>query len=245
MATANTYIVFNSYKIFKKKWYQTFLGMLFIITAIVVVGALIAPGAVGGISGIFGTNAAVGGALGLSGTAAVVAGAVANAIAAVLISMALSTASTAIFGQKWGALIGSILGFVVSFGMAGGFSNLSALFQPSNLLALSSALANGYNGFVQGEIAEINAKLTDMKSEYEKEMDRIQDLLADLMGNDLAFNPMSLTDAAGNGSGTGSYLPESLDDFIQRTTLTGSDIVEMTLSMINDFSDLSLTLPKT
>jgi len=245
LATANTYIVFNSYKIYKKKWYETFLGMLFIIIAIVVIGALIAPGAVGGISGIFGTNAAVGGALGLTGTSAVVAGAVANAIAAVLISTALSSASTALFGQKWGALIGSILGFVISFGLGGGFSNLSTLFQPSNLLALSSALANGYNGFVQGEIAEINAKLTDMKSEYEKEMDRIQDLLADLMGNDLAFNPMSLTDAAGNGSGTGSYLPESLDDFIQRTTLTGSDIVDMTLSMINDFSDLSLTLPKT
>lgn len=245
LATANTYIVFNSYQVFKKKWYETFLGMLFIIIVIVVAAAIIAPAAVGGISGIFGANAAVGGALGLSGTAAVVAGAVANALAAVIISTALSTASTAIFGEKWGALIGSLLSFAISFGMAGGFSNLATLFQPSNLLALSSALANGYQGFVQGSIADMNADLFKIGEENQKQLDKIDDLLAELMGNDLAFNPMSLTDAGrGNGS-SGSYLPESLDDFIQRTTLTGSDIVDMTLSMVNDFSDLSLTLPRT
>lgn len=246
MATANTFIVFNSYQVFKKKWYETFLGMLFIIIVVVVAAALIAPGAVGGISGIFGTNAAVGAGLGLSGTGAIVAGAVANAIAAVLVSTALQMGSTALFGEKWGALIGSLLSFAISFGMAGGFSNLSTLFQPNNLLALSNALANGYQGFVQGSIAEMNAQLAEDAEKYEKEMNRIQDLMAELMGNDLAFNPMSLTDTRkGNGSQTGTYLPESLDEFIQRTTLTGSDIVELALSMVNDFSDLSLTLPKT
>ena len=111
---------------------------------------------------------------------------------------------------------------------------------------ISSALANGYAGFVRGSILEMQADMFEIQKSYEEEMDRIQELLAELMGNDLAFNPMSLTDASrGNGSGTGGYLPESLDDFIQRTTLTGSDIVEMTLSVITDFADLSLTLPKT
>jgi hypothetical protein len=113
-------------------------------------------------------------------------------------------------------------------------------------LSLSSALANGYSGFVQSSINDLNKDLFKIGKEYETEMDRIQDLLSKLMGNDLAFDPMSLTDAnKGNGSGTGSYLPESLDEFIQRTTLTGADIVDMTLSMINDFSELSLILPKT
>lgn len=246
LATANTYIVFNSYQVFKKKWYQTFLGMLFIIIAVVVAAALIAPGLVGGISGVFGTNAAVGASLGLSGTGAIVAGAVANAIAAVLISTALSAGSTALFGEKWGALIGSLLSFAITFGMGGGFSNLATLFQPSNLLALSSSLANGYKGFVQASINEMNQDLFKIGEEAEAEMKRIQGMMDDLMGNDLAFDPMSLTDAAkGNGSRAGTYLPESLDEFIQRTTLTGSDIVDMTLSVITDFSALSLTLPKT
>ena len=246
LATANTYIVFNSYQVFKKYWYQRFLGMLFIVIVVVVAIALIVPAAVGGISGILGTNAALGASLGLSGTSAIVAGAVANALAAVIILTVLSVGSTAIFGAKWGAIIGSLLSFALTFGMAGGFINLATLFQPSNLLSLSSALANGYQGFVQANIAEMGADMFKVGEEYQKEMDRIQDLMSELMGNDLAFNPMSLTDASkGNGSGTGRYLPESLDDFIQRTTLTGSDIVDLTLSMINDFSDLSLTLPRT
>ena len=246
LATANTYIVFNSYQVFKKYWYQRFLGMLFIVIVVVVAIALIVPAAVGGISGILGTNAALGASLGLSGTSAIVAGAVANALAAIIISTVLTAGSTAIFGAKWGAIIGSLLSFALTFGMAGGFINLATLFQPSNLLSLSSALANGYQGFVQANIAEMGADMFKVGEEYQKEMDRIQDLMSELMGNDLAFNPMSLTDASkGNGSGTGRYLPESLDDFIQRTTLTGSDIVDLTLSMVNDFSDLSLTLPRT
>ena len=246
LATANTYIVFNSYKVFKKRWYQSFLGMFFLIITVVIAAALIAPAAVGGISGIFGTNAALGASFGLSGTSAIVAGAVANALAAVVISTALSAGTTALFGAKWGAILGSLLSFVFTFGLENGFSNLSTLFQPSNLLSLSSALANGYQGFVQANVAEIGADMFKMGEEYQKEMDRIQELINQLMGNDLAFDPMSLTDAVkGNGSMTGGYLPESLDDFIQRTTLTGTDIVELTLSMINDFSDLSLTLPRT
>lgn len=246
LATANTYIVFNSYKVFKKRWYQSLLGMLFFIIVVAIAAALILPSLVGGISGVFGTNAALGTSFGLVGTSAIVAGAVANALAAVVISTALSAGTTALFGAKWGAILGSLLSFVFTFGLEGGFSNLSTLFQPSNLLSLSSALANGYQGFVQANIAEMSADMFKVGEEYQKEMDRIQDLMSELMGNDLAFNPMSLTDASkGNGSRTGGYLPESLDDFIQRTTLTGSDIVDLTLSMINDFSDLSLTLPRT
>lgn len=245
LATANTYIIFNCYEVVEQEWYQSFLGMLFITIAIVATAALISPALVGSVSGIFGVNSVVGTTFGLTGTSAVVAGAVTNALAAILITTALTEVSTSLFGEKWGALIGSLVSFAISFGMAGGFNNLSTMFQPANILALSSSLANGYQGFVQGSIAEMNEQLFTIGEEYESEMNRIEQLMADLIGNDLAFDPMSLTDAIkGNGTQTGSYLPESLDDFIQRTTLTGSDIVDMTLSLINDFADLSLTLPE-
>ena len=247
MATANTYIVFNSYKIYKRRWYQTFLGMLFIILVIVVAAAIIAPGAVGGISGAFGTNATLGASFGLTGTSAIVAGAVVNALAAVLISTVLSTGATALFGEKWGALIGAILGFAFSFGMGGGFSNLSTLFSPANLLSISSALANGYAGYVQYNIGQINDQMFANQQAYEAEMDKINKMIAELGGtNGLNFNPMQLTEAArGNGSGSrGSYTPETLDEFIHRTTLTGSDIVDITLSLITDYAKLNLQLPK-
>jgi hypothetical protein len=245
LATANTYIVFNSYQVVKKKWYQTFFGMLFIIIVVAAAAALIAPGAVGGISGIFGTNASLGASFGLSGTAAVVVGAVTNAVTAVIISTVLQTVAVEVFGAKWGALIASILSFAISFGMAGGFNNLATLFQPNNLLAFSSALANGYQGFVAGNIAEMNIELAEIQEATQKRIEEIQKMIGE-MGNDLAFNPMSLTDSAkGNGSRGGSYVPESLDEFLSRCTLSGSDIVDLTYSMITDFADLSLVLPKT
>ena len=249
MALSNTFITFNSYKVVKKKWYQTFLGMLFIVIAIVVVAALIAPAAVGGASGVFGTNAAVGGALGLTGTGAIVAGAVTNAIAAVVIAQAVGVASVAIFGEKWGAIIGAIVNFAISFGVANGFSNLtlSNMMNPQTLLQFSSALANGYQGFVMAEIGEINAQMEENKDAYEKATKDINDLMRSMgLTDDLIFDQMSLTDSVkGNGSKqvSGTYLPETLDQFIGRTTMTGSDVVDITLSMVSEYSDLQLTLP--
>lgn len=249
MATANSHIMFNSYKVTKKKWYETFLGFLFIIIAIVVVAALINPTAVGGLTGAFGTNAAVGGAFGLTGTAAIVAGAVTNALAAIIISQAISTFSIAAFGEKWGSIIAAIANFAVNFGIANGFGsfNMTSFMNPQTLLSFSGALANGYAGWTQANIAEIQDQMNENQTEFDEQMDHIQNLLNQLGGNnDLSFNPMSLTDSAkGNGSSSsGTYLPETVDEFIHRTTMTGSDIVEITLAMVTDFTDLSLTLPE-
>ena len=249
MALSNTFITFNSYLVVKKKWYQTFLGMLLIVIAIVVVAALIAPGAVGAASGAFGTNAAVGASLGLTGTSAVVAGAVTNAIAAIVIAQTISYGSVAIFGEKWGAIIGAIVSFAVSFGMANGFSNLTLnnMLNPQTLLQFSNALANGYTGFVQTEIGEINAQMVENQEGYDKAMRDLNDLMRSMgLTNDLLFDPLSLTDSVkGNETrSSGSYLPETLDQFIGRTTMLGSDVVDLTLSMVSDYSDLQLTLPK-
>lgn len=250
MSTANTWVVFNSYKIVKKKWYQSFFGMLLAIIAIVVIAAIIAPGAIGGASGAFGTNASVGAAFGLSGTAAVVAGAVTNALAAIVIAQAISVASTTVFGEKWGSIIGAIISFAVSFGIANGFNNLSLsnMVNPQTLLKFSSALANGYTGFVQSNISDINAEMIINQEGYDKAKDDLEELMRS-MGfiNDLAFNPLALTDSVkGNGSSglQGSYTPESLDEFINRTTMTGGDIVDFTLSMVTDYAELQQTLPK-
>lgn len=248
MATANSFLIFNSYDVVKQKWYQSFFGMLLIIVLVVASAAIIAPGALAGAGGILGTNAAIGTAAGLAGTSAVVAGAVANAIVGAIVGMVVSglTADLGFIGE----LIGYFINFALSGGLAaGGLANfsLSTVFSPGNLLKLSSALANGYAGMIQRDIMDMNQEMIDDKEAFDKEMQRIQDLINELGGsNDLQFNPMSLTDVNnGNGSETGSYLPESLNEFIHRTTMTGSDIVEITLSLVHNHADLSLTLPKT
>ena len=250
MTVSNIYIVFNSYKIFQKKWYQTFLGMLLIIVLMVVIAVVISPTAIGGVTGAFGTNIAVGTSLGFTGTAAIVAGAVTNAVAAMIISSAITTFSTNVFGEKWGAIIGAVLSFVVNFGISNGFSalNIQNLLTPKNLLGISSALANGYSGFSNSVVSDINAEMFDNTNEFNKKMEEINKLLSDLgLNNDLSFDPLQLTDSVkGNDQeNTGSYVPESLDEFIHRTTMTGSDIVEITLALVKDYANLNLELPRT
>jgi hypothetical protein len=82
--------------------------------------------------------------------------------------------------------------------------------------------------------------------DYQDQIQELSEMINDLGGsNDLSFDPMRLTDVnAGNGQSAGSYVPETLDEFIHRTTMTGSDIVDVTFSMITDYAELNLQLPE-
>ena len=246
LALSNSYLVFNSYKVTKKKWYETFLGRLLIIIFLVVVSVLISPATFAASGGILGSNIAIGAGLGLVGIGAIVAGAIANTLAAILVSMVITEGATAIFGEKWGALIGAILSFAFTFGLNGGFSGniLQNLFTPGNLLKLGDALSQGVQGYMQYELAELQDKSLKAEEQYNARMKEIQDKLAEMGGNDLYFDPMQLTGiSAGNGLGIGLYLPETADEFIQRTLMVGSDIYDLTLGFVQNFTKISLTLP--
>jgi len=70
-------------------------------------------------------------------------------------------------------------------------------------------------------------------------------MLEDLYNqNGLNFNPMSLMDETRNTGGSGGYLPETLDGYISRTTMTGGDVVDLTFAMVNDFVEIQQTLPR-
>lgn len=249
MSLANTFIVFNSYTVVRKKWYSGFIGTFLIVITVLVISVLVNPTAFGGLSGALGTNAAVGASLGFTGTGAIIAGAVSNALAAIVISSLVGVVTTEIFGEKYGAIVGAIATYVTTAGLASGFSNITVntMLTPQNLLAFGSALSNGYTGFVQADIAQMQTQLAADQVDFDKQLKEINDMIRDLGGsNDLSFDPMQLTDVnAGNGQGTGSYIPESLDEFIHRTTMTGSDIVDITLSLVENYADLNLELPQT
>ena len=241
MSTANTWILFNSYEVTKQRWYERGIFKILLVILIIVIAVVVFPGAFAAGGGILGGNLAVGAALGLTGTAALVAGVVANYIASMIISQILSAVGTALFGEKWGAVFAAIAGFAMGMAMTG-----TSLFSTEGIMKLGSAVANGYSGYVQGDITEMQEDLVDEQSDYEKEMERIQDLIDGLGGNDLNFNPMFLTDygRSGNGSGSTGYLPETSDEYIRRTTMTGSDIVDITFSMVYDYVDVAKTLPR-
>lgn len=242
MATANVHILFNSYTVTKQKWYQRGFFKILLIIIIIVVAITINPGAFAAGSGILGANAAIGATLGLTGTAAIVAGAIANYLASVIVAEVLKVVGTELFGEKFGALFAAIAGLAIGAVASGGF-----VFDAAGVLKIGGALANGYAGFVADEIDELSGDFEKEQNSYEEQMEYINDLIAGLGGNDLQFNPLFLTDSVqGNGGsrGSGGYLPETADQFIRRTTMTGSDVVDITYSMVYDFVEVQQTLPR-
>lgn len=251
MATANTYIVFNSYQITKTKWYQSSIFKVIIIIAIVVL-TIVTGGGLAGLGstvGLLGANAAVGATLGLTGVAAALAGAAVNALAAMILTKVITLGATELFGEQLGQIIGAIVSLVTLQLAAGNFGSMdfSNIMSARNLLGMTNALANGYKAQLQGEIGELSAALEETKSRFEENEDFISEMLLNLGGiNDLNFDPLSLTNAnnGNDSSGFSDYTPETLDEFIHRTQLVGSDVTEITFSLIHDFPELANALPR-
>lgn len=244
IATESGFIIFNCYKIFKKKWYQSGLFKIVIFIVIIVASVVFNPGTAATATGILGTNAAVGTYLGFIGVTAIIAGAIANALAAMVLSMLIMEASTTLLGDKLGSIIGAILSFVTTLGLSGGFDNFTLL-SADGLLSVTNVLANGYSGLSQANIEEIQGKMLANNISYEKTMKDIDKLLKELTGtNNLYFDPLQFTDISDVGNEQGNYSPETLDGFIQRTLLVGGDIAELSIAMITKYPEIKLQLPK-
>lgn len=244
MATASLFIVFNCYEVKKVRWYQRGIFKILLVIVIAIVSVAFTGGA--GI-GLLGSHAAVGGALGLSGMSAAIAGAVANAIAALVLTTLIETVAIKVFGSKFGALIGAVLSFVaftsiMNFHQTGSFAlNWGDMMKADNLLKLSDALGRGYTGYVGARIEEIQAEMNEFKEDADKELKRIADAYQQQFGGtNVDFDPMILTGYASVKQRVRSELPDS---FLSRTLMTGGDIANMSLEMLNNFADMSLILP--
>lgn len=246
LATCSRLLLLNSYEKVKIKWYQRgIFKVIFAIAMIAISVLLLGPGAVGAMPGLLGTNSAVGTLLGLAGTTAVIAGAAVNMVAAMVLTTIIQSASTSLFGEKWGAMIGTIVTFFamqVGAGLSGSFNiNWTDVFSPKNIIGISQAVAKGYAGYMQGSIKELTEDYEEAANEYTEQMKAIEDATNELLGQNAWINPMLMTDIAQSEL---SNYRESSTSFLDRTLLTGTDIAEMTCAMIAEFPTLSLQLPE-
>lgn len=245
VAMENTFIVFNAYTVTVQPWYTVGIFQVLIGVAIAVATVFFAPaGAITG--GILGTNVAVGGAIGLSGTTALLVGAAANAIAAMVLVYAITEVSTQLFGEKWGAAIGVILGFVA----VQGFTNFStggqlgmdwgSMMRMDNIMNLAKVGTDAYSAWVQGDILEIQAEMLENEEQYQEDQRAIDEQMDALgLNTGLVIDPMWFTDVLETQYTT----RESLQSFISRTTMVGSDMIKMQMAMIYDYVEINQTLP--
>lgn len=238
MATACAFLVFNCYEIKKEKWYETTLFKVILIIVIIIasiVFVVVAGPASLGVGGAAVYGVATG--AGLSITASLILGAIVDILVALLISMIISEISVLLFGEKWGRLIGVILTTVLFLGLgaaAGGLSFTDLLADPNTWISISLATGNGVAGYLNDTAAEIREDTAKMLEEIGEKNAEIQRLYNEQFGAN-RIDPTLVNRYV-------SELTEKPGDFLSRTLLTGSDIVELTLRSITNFADDRLRL---
>lgn len=241
LAMACTYLVFNTYKVVKKKWYQSGFFKLLVVVVIVVVSIVFAPAGAGA-AGVLGSSATVGATLGFTGTAAIVAGTIANAIAAMIITKALSAA----FGETFGGILGTIVTVALTAygGVMGGGGNIDAgafvseLTKADNLIAISNGLVKSVNSYMAEKAQGIMAETQRMMEQYKDDMLEVQKQYEEMFGTGgrAVIDPMMLTDAFAGDVG------ERPQTYIQRTLMCGSDVANMSQDLVNRFAQVTLDL---
>lgn len=233
MVTACSFMVFNCYKVVKQKWYQTTLFQIILIVVAIIIIVLTWGTSTPAV--LTGLAAALGGT-----TMAIILAATIYVLASMVITSMITKLTTNIFGEKWGAIIGAIVSIIalnIGSAMASGqtmSTAFSGLMRADNIMALTSAVGNGYAGYINAATAEIAQQNQTVLDQYEAESRRIREAWARNLGVGRAIiDPFEITEAF-------EINLESLDSFLQRTLLTGSDIADMSLNMLTNFSEITL-----
>ena len=243
LAQSTYYCVFNCYVVKKVRWYQSgiFGFVIAIVIAVVVTVVTWNPAAGGAAAGAAaGTGAAAGAAVGAASStlAGAIMGAVANAIAGMIVLNIVTEVAKGLFGDKVGSIIGAVASIVVmnvANGVMNGMSVSEALTQlssASQMLKLANAVVSGIADAINADTQEIYNKSQTMLQEYEQRSEEISKLQAELFNQTLDIT--SITDALK------SYSYEPRDSYLNRTLMTGSDIAELTMNLIHNFTDYSM-----
>lgn len=240
------YLTFTAFKIVKKSFFSSGFFKILSVVAIVAIGAFFPPaGGLAGGAGILGANAAIGASLGLSGIAGIVAGAAINAIAGMVVTSIIQAGVSAIFGKKIGAIIGAVVSFAV-IGTASGAINtgnftdmLNSLMKADNLMSITSAVGKGYMQHINIKTNDIIEESKKVLEDISKKLDEVNAKMEEQLGTSgkVLLEPIFLTDVFND-----FFQGESVDGFIERTLMTGSDVADTTLNFITNFADINLNL---
>lgn len=244
LVTADTFVICNAYETVKTKWYERGFFRIILMVIIAAVAAFIFPGAANAM-GLLGANAALGASFGLSGIAAVMMGAALNALASAVMMNFISIFSVEMFGDQIGQLVATVVSYIAmsayaSFQATGTYSvDWGSLANANNLLKLTSALPNVYAGYLRGEAVNILAESEEMSEEFEADSEDVKQAASEMgLLDGWIINPLILTDVTNEDT-----YKETPDEFVSRTLLTGSDIVDISYNMIYEEVDLFLKLP--
>ena len=237
MATACCFLVFNSYLEVKTPWYATTVFKVLLIVVIVVITVIAPP--VGGAAAK--AAMATGTFLGLSGTAALIGGLIVNYVAAAIVTNLIMKAATHVFGDKIGTIIGTIISIATlqvgnallsGQSIAASFNNMMS---SVNLLKLTIPVGNAYANYLGSVTKDLQIQSQKLNDEFTAKSKEIEGKYKEMFGDGaMLFDPKLLTES-------NALLGESPSAFLERTLMTGTDIVDMSLDMLHNFVDITLS----
>lgn len=218
------------------------LNWLFqIVLVVVIIVVAVYTGYIGPESaGVFGTNAAVGASIGFTGTAAIVAGAIVNAVGAAIVAGMITNAAIRVFGEEFGRVVGFVASMLAINAMSsnGPFSlanTWAEMTKADNLIRMSMSGIQQYGNYMQSQAMKLNAETQALLEETNTALKEINLLMQELLG-DTGVDAKTITDAM-------RYAAETPSQFLSRTTMTGNEIAEISIKLVEDFPAPQLALP--
>lgn len=230
------YMVFNCYKIVKKKWYQRgFFKVIMIIAAIVVTYFTAGAG-----SYTMAMATAIGSTIAVSATVALIIASTITVLAGIVLGSLLSKGAVKLFGEKWGRVIAAIATIVLTRQAAGsgagGAANSTTQITAQTVVQALGAVQKVYSAYTEGAMIEMQDEMKALREKYDKDMKRIENLMKELQGNGNMFQLEDYMVASERLSF------ESPSDFLARTLMVGSDVVDMTLGLVDNYTEVGLSL---
>ncbi len=228
-----SHIVFNSYKVVRRRWYQRGIFRI-ILLVIAVIVTIFFPPAGASMIGSF-----IGGATALTGLALSIAVAVVYVLAVTVLANIVMKVATEVFGAKWGAIIATVFSFISGNWQAimrQGFSTF--ILTAANLLRATGALLQVYGQYANGKVQDILAEMSDLEKQWDDKFNELEKMMEKMLGNNShIIDIQEITEA------TNAKFFEKRSTFLGRTLLTGSDIAAITTGQIENFVETSLRLP--
>lgn len=242
LALSNRHVVMNCFSVVKVRWYQRGVFKILLGILISIVVAFVFPGA----GGLLGSALNIGTSAGLTGASAIILGATVNAVAAMVLVAILEQAGAALFGEEFAAIFAVVASFFVmqavgNWASGAGFTiDWGAMMRMDNLLGLLNSAIDAVGKWIQGELGAIQTEMGEASEQYERDLDALNKRAYELLGaGGGAIDPLMFTETQSR-----FYPAESRDAFLRRTLMTGSDLIDLSFSMIEDFVDLNLMLEK-
>lgn len=235
MGTACCYLMFNCYKVVKEKWYQTaFFRFILIVVAIVI--TVLSVGSDGGTT--LGSAIAIGS--GVTGTLGLLLAFAINFVIATLLIKLFQKIAIEIFGEEVGMVIGTIIGMFAYGGLnnmlngqsfAASFGNM---LRADNLLKLTFAAGNAYAEYMKGVTIDLQQQTAKLEQEIKTGLEEVQAKTTEMFGTNGLLDPTQMAALLAEAT-------ESPEAFLQRTLMVGSDIANLSISMLNNFTDITLS----